>query len=78
VKPGSAPAQEPVVQAPAKAKTPAPAQRDYPTAKKAPGREGFVLSPYNNKLILVRGIPSGTILPDATYPASENKFFRVP
>ena len=82
--PTAAPPAKPVVLAPTgantpvPAKAPAPARRDYPTAKMAPGRDGFVLSPYNNKLILVRGIPSGTILPDATYPASENKFFRVP
>jgi len=36
------------------------------------------LSPYNQKLILVRGIPSGTVVPDPAYPPSDNKSFRVP
>jgi len=50
----------------------------YDVAKKAPGKEGFVLSPYNNKLIDVRGIASGTLVQDPTYDASEKKYFRVP
>ncbi len=50
----------------------------YEVAKKAPGKEGFVLSPYNNKLIDVRGIASGTLVQDPTYPKSEKKYFRVP
>lgn len=50
----------------------------YEVAKKAPGKEGFVLSPYNNKLIDVRGIASGTLVQDPTYDASEKKYFRVP
>ncbi len=53
-------------------------KRDYAFATKAPGREGFVLSPYNNKLIDVRGILSGTLVQDPTYPAAEMKYFRVP
>lgn len=50
----------------------------YEVAKKAPGKDGFVLSPYNNKLIDVRGIASGTLVRDPTYPPSEKKYFRVP
>lgn len=50
----------------------------YEVAKKAPGKDGFVLSPYNNKLIDVRGIASGTLVQDPTYPKSEKKYFRVP
>lgn len=50
----------------------------YEVAKKAPGREGFVLSPYNNRLIDVRGIASGTLVQDPTYDPAEKKFFRVP
>ena len=49
-----------------------------PTAQKAPGREGYVLSPYTGKLMFISGIPSGTIVPDQTCPPSEKKFFRVP
>lgn len=56
---------------------------DYEFAKKAPGKEGFVLSPYNNKIIDVRDdagkkLPRGTLVSDPTYPASEKKYFRVP
>ncbi|MCU0752250.1 MAG: hypothetical protein MUF86_10050 [Akkermansiaceae bacterium] len=51
---------------------------DYPFANKVPGKEGFVFSPYNNKVVDVREIPSGTLVQDPTYPASEKKYFRVP
>lgn len=51
---------------------------DYAFANPVPGKEGFVFSPYNNKLIDVRGIASGTLVQDPTYPASEKKYFRVP
>lgn len=51
---------------------------DYPFAKKIPGKEGFVFSPYNNKVVDVRDIPTGTLVQDPTYPASEKKYFRVP
>jgi hypothetical protein len=47
-------------------------------ARAVPGKEGFVFSPYNNKVIDVRDIPSGTLVQDPTYPASEKKYFRVP
>lgn len=60
-----------------------PTQRDYPFANKVPGKDGFVFSPYNNKVVDVRDdqgrlIPSGTLVADPTYPASEKKYFRVP
>lgn len=51
---------------------------DYPYANKVPGKEGFVFSPYNNKVVDVRDIPSGTLVMDPTYPPSEKKYFRVP
>lgn len=51
---------------------------DYPVAMKAPGKEGYVLSPFNNKLIDVKGMPTGTLVSDPTYPESAKKFFRVP
>lgn len=56
---------------------------DYPVAKAAPGKEGFVLSPYNNKIIDVRDdagkkLARGTLVSDPTYPATEKKYFRVP
>lgn len=51
---------------------------EYPKASAVPDKEGFCFSPYNNKVVDVRGIPSGTLVMDPTYPASEKKFFRVP
>jgi len=51
---------------------------DYPFAKKIPGKAGFVFSPYNSQPIDVRDIPTGTLVQDPTYPASEKKYFRVP
>lgn len=51
---------------------------DYAFATPVPGKDGFVFSPYNNKLVDVRDIPSGTLVQDPTYPAAEKKYFRVP
>jgi hypothetical protein len=51
---------------------------DYPFGTPVPGKEGFVFSPYNNKLLDVRGIASGTLVEDTTYPPTEKKYFRVP
>lgn len=50
----------------------------YPTATSVVGKEGMVLSPYNNRVIDVRGLPSGSLVRDPTYDASEKKYFRVP
>ena len=51
---------------------------EWPVANPAPGKPGYVLSPYNHKLILVRGIPSGAVVPDPATPDSDKKYFRVP
>ena len=51
---------------------------EYSYASKVPGKEGFVFSPYNNTVVDVRDIPSGTLVQDPTYPAAEKKYFRVP
>ncbi|MCX6868452.1 MAG: hypothetical protein NTV46_20050 [Verrucomicrobia bacterium] len=61
-----------------KTKPPVEAKRDYAFANKVPGKDGFVFSPYNNKVVDVRDIPTGTLVMDPTYPAAEKKFFRVP
>lgn len=53
-------------------------KREYTVANKVPGKEGFVFSPYNNKVVDVRDIPSGTLVQDPTYPPAEKKYFRVP
>lgn len=76
VAPSSAP--KPTVRTSAVPKTSEPSSQTIITANKAPGREGYVLSPYTGKLMLVSGIPSGTVVPDQTCPPSEKKFFRVP
>jgi len=55
-----------------------PAKPEYEYGTPVPGKDGFVLSPYNGKIIDVRDIPSGTLVQDPTYPASEKKYFRVP
>jgi len=75
--------KEHVVSPPAGPKLPDPKRFDYPTAKKVPGKEGVVLSPYNNMQVSIRNedgtlIPSRTLVSDPTYPASEKKRFFVP
>jgi hypothetical protein len=52
-------------------------------ARQVPGRPGFVFSPFNSKIIDVRDEngnprPSGKIMADPTYPASEKKHFKLP
>ena len=49
-----------------------------PVARRVPGRDGFVFSPYNNKMINVKDFASGTMVADPTYPPAEKKYFRVP
>ena len=61
--------------APEKPATPA---KEIPVARPVPGKPGMVFSPFNNKVIDVKGIPSGRLVADPTYPASEKKHFRVP
>jgi hypothetical protein len=53
-------------------------RKEIPVAVKVPGKEGYVLSPFNNKLIDVTGMASGQLAADPTYPESEKKHFRVP
>lgn len=58
---------------------PKPAERSsIPVAKAVPGREGFVFSPFNNKMIDVKGFPSGTTVADPSYPKEAKKYFKVP
>ena len=61
--------------------TPKPAETkraEYQFAAPVPGKPGMVFSPYNNKVVDVRDIPSGTLVQDPTYPAEQKKYFRVP
>ena len=50
----------------------------YPTAKKIPGREGMVYSPFNRQMVDVAGLKSGTLVSDPRFSAAEKKFFYVP
>ncbi len=50
----------------------------YPVATLVPNKPGFVFSPYNKLVIDVTAIPSGVLVIDPHFPASEKKFFRVP
>jgi hypothetical protein len=55
-----------------------PIRQEVPMAAALEGKPGFVVSPYNNKIIDVNGIPPGTLVADPTYPTEEKKYFRVP
>lgn len=58
---------------------PAPEKRpEWKFANKVPGKDGFVFSPYNNKVVDVRDIPSGTLVQDPTYTGEGKGYFRVP
>lgn len=50
----------------------------YPIAVQVPNKAGFVFSPYNNQVVDVRGLPSGTLVMDPHFPAAEKKYFRIP
>lgn len=50
----------------------------HPVAVAVEGKPGFVMSPFNSKIIDVRELPPGTLVADPTYPAEEQKYFRVP
>ena len=50
----------------------------FPTAKKVPGREGFVYSPYDNTVIDVRRTPPGKLGKNPNDDASKKRYFRVP
>ena len=50
----------------------------HPLAEALPGKPGFVISPFNNKIVDVTGIPPGTLVADPTRPPEEKAYFRVP
>ena len=74
----SVPKEKPKTESTSSPSTKPKPKNDYAFANPVPGKDGFVFSPYNNKLVDVRDIPSGTLVQDPTYPASEKKYFRVP
>lgn len=49
-----------------------------PVAKAVEAQPGFVVSPFNKQILDVRNVPAGTLVRDPTYPADEQRFFRVP
>lgn len=51
---------------------------EWKFANKVPGKDGYVFSPYNNKVVDVKGIPSGTLVQDPTYTGAGKGYFRVP
>lgn len=53
-------------------------KKDWAFANPIPGKDGFVFSPYNNKVVDVRGIPSGVLVQDPNFPDDTTKRFRVP
>lgn len=53
-------------------------EKKPPVAEAAPGKPGFVRSPFDGKVIDVRGIPAGTLVADPSYSSDEKKYFRVP
>jgi hypothetical protein len=55
-----------------------PTPGTYPLAAAVDGRPGFVVSPFNGKIIDVRDVPSGTLAADPTFPTSGKKYFRIP
>jgi hypothetical protein len=51
---------------------------ESPIANRVPGKNGFVFSPHNNKVVDVSDLPSGTLVADPTYPVADKRYFRVP
>lgn len=73
------PAADSAPAAPAPAKEePVLIEKKPPVAEAAPGKPGYVLSPFDGKVIDVRGIPAGTLVADPNYPSDEKRYFRVP
>lgn len=60
------------------AENPPPVQNraGAPVANRVPGKDHFIFSPYNNKIVDVAGIPSGTLVADPSFPAGETKLPR--
>lgn len=50
----------------------------YEVAKAVEGQPGFVKSPYSDRIVDVRNIPSGTLVVDPSEPPEKKAYFRVP
>jgi hypothetical protein len=77
-KPDPGPQAQPQPQPQPPEALPAPKKFTYPVALAVPGREGYVLSPFNQRLVDASGFKSGALVADPHYPLSDKKFFRVP
>lgn len=51
---------------------------DWPYATPVPGRAGLVFSPYNQLIVDVTDMPTGSLVSDPTFPPDQKKYFRVP
>jgi hypothetical protein len=49
-----------------------------PNAQPIPGRDGFVFSPYGNRVVDCRGLTSGTLVYDPYDTEEPRRKFRVP
>lgn len=50
----------------------------HPVAVAVEGKPGFVMSPFNDKIIDVRDMQPGTLVADPSFPSEEKKYFRIP
>lgn len=72
-------AETPAAAKPTKAsERPAGKAKRIHVAEPVADRPGFVKSPFTGTVIDVRGIPAGTLVADPTFPADQQKHFRVP
>ncbi|MCW1884678.1 hypothetical protein OKA04_08050 [Luteolibacter flavescens] len=53
-------------------------EKKIPVAEPLADQPGYVKSPFSGQIIDVRGIPTGTLVADPTFPLAEKKHFRVP
>ncbi len=57
---------------------PKPTEVSHPVAEAVKDKPGYVVSPFNGKIIDVRDIPPGTLVQDPSAPQGWKSYFRVP
>jgi len=57
---------------------PKPTEVSHPFAEAVKDKPGYVVSPFNGKIIDARDIPSGTLVQDPSAPQGSKSYFRVP
>jgi len=55
-----------------------PPTAEVPLAQPIPGRDGYVFSPYGNRVVDCRGLASGTLVYDPYDTEEPRRKFRVP